>query len=1122
MSILDEKLWLVMREKAEKEDESLPGDQRVAAGFISGVQKIAEFGRDRARTIRDTFPMFTLHDETHICNVMRIMEHLLGERINDLSRDEAAMLVLAACCHDIGMSVSEQDKAELLRDIDRINKYLDSHHSEYVKAYSNGSGTPQMTDDMIQNFFRTIHHERVWDLLGNFEWPFALEGHVDRNDLIKICQSHGKDTALLANLEPKRTVDLRFCAILLRLSDILDYDTSRAPRAVYEYSGLNEAEGTSFEKNREEWNKHFSSRGFDFIHIKNREAKYLLDFSATCKSMNVEQTVNSYLDWVDRELADCDRELSRFEGKWKNLILPDKIKRNITAEGYVSGQYRLTLDQEQVMDLLVGKDLYSDPAVFVRELIQNAIDAVRTREQLDKNLPRGWKPQIKIRTWMDNEGYHWFRIEDNGIGMTEDVIKNYFLKIGRSYYNSDTFKKEKIRCGADTDYMPISRFGIGILSCFMGDKDLNRVEVSTKHFNENGNYYPALRMSMHGMNGYYYLANKDMHHLPGPMKGISNEEKEPYLREAGTVIAVRTNLYQTGRYRTFKEIVDRYVVYPPVAISYQDQSGEIYNYPTEQEFMEDIHNINPSDDLDVQGTIEFQLSEQDLEKIHRENPYLKFEKAPKVVMKCAPIDRYTESPYLSGAIILAKVVGEHKPVKIKIGDESVKADVDFSVSFDKENSVIGLKIELDFDRIFNEKINLLSSKFYNRESHVRLQYNKLLVEYENDFFYSRIIYAIRYSEAMDDRWKIRMMREFGVSEDNLNTSIKEIENKIAEKISLNEVEEREYEVWCAYEKIKRKWEFNLCELKNHNWFEKHFKGTQNRTENISITAHNGVFCGNACFLRDNGYRSIEFGTIVLLKDRYRPGMDVSRDGIKSLPLETECEFEIIKKHIRSQGYSNYSDSLNNRVIPYIAMNKFSNLLSLRADLTIQLIFETEYGKLNVEQIREIVKSKRKVKISKFPVIYNNSYGYYGLYDYLCAACLRMEFSLRMDFSKGYDRKIYIIDKEKDFEGYERLFPANFFVKSLNAEKYSCLTSKHTYQRYCCNADHRLSQFIINNGERLKEYVPGIFKEILRTLAEEEGENLINNINDMLRHLRALPNSPFEFSDDLFLTSEDLS
>lgn len=147
----------------------------------------------------------------------------------------------------------------------------------------------------------------------------------------------------------------------------------------------------------------------------------------------------------------------------------------ITPEGYLSGQFCLTLDQDRVLELLVGENLYQDPGVFVRELLQNAIDAVRTRQRLDRNLPRNWKPQINIHCWMDPEGYHWFRIEDNGIGMNEDIIQKYFLKVGCSYYTSSDFQREKYRCNADEDYSPISRFGIGILSCFMGDKNLGNL-----------------------------------------------------------------------------------------------------------------------------------------------------------------------------------------------------------------------------------------------------------------------------------------------------------------------------------------------------------------------------------------------------------------------------------------------------------------------------------------------------------------------------------------------------------------------------------------------------------------------------------------------------------------------
>ena len=61
-------------------------------------------------------------------------------------------------------------------------------------------------------------------------------------------------------------------------------------------------------------------------------------------------------------------------------------------------------------------------------------------------------------------------VEDNGIGMDEYVIENYFMRIGKSYYQSRDFKKEGIH------FSPISIFGIGILSCFMM---ADRIEVET-------------------------------------------------------------------------------------------------------------------------------------------------------------------------------------------------------------------------------------------------------------------------------------------------------------------------------------------------------------------------------------------------------------------------------------------------------------------------------------------------------------------------------------------------------------------------------------------------------------------------------------------------------------------
>lgn len=1120
MGFQNELLWEKFCEKARSENTLFNGNTDVSPDFISAVKKIALLGVDRSKTIQNSFPMFTLHDETHICNVMRIMAHLLGTQIDNLTRNETAMLVLVACCHDIGMSVSEQDKLDLLKDVDRINKYLDNNHSEYVKAYSEGADTPHMTDDMIMNYFRTIHHDRIWDIIGNFEWPEVLEGNINKQDLIRICQSHGNDITTLSNLEPNCNIDMRFCAILLRLSDILDFDTSRAPRAVYEYSGLNTTDQQNLEKSKEEWNKHFASRGFDFLHASNHSSPYPLDYHATCRSMQVEQTVNNYLDWVDKELADCERELQRYNGNWSNFILPSKINRNIVSEGYVSGQYCLTLDQQQVMDLLVGKDLYSDSAVFVRELIQNSIDAVRTRKQLDRNLPPNWKPQINIRTWMDSEGYYWFRIEDNGIGMSEDIIKKFFLKIGCSYYNSDTFKKEKIRCGADQNYMPISRFGIGLLSCFMGDKDSNRVEISTKRFNENGNYYPALRMSMHGMNGYYYMASREKHHLPGPMLGVTKKEKEQYLNEAGTVIAVRTNLYQTGKYKSFKEIVDHYVIYPPVAIHYDGAEGS-FDYPTEAEFIEDIKNIAHSTELEKQGLLEFPLSEDNLKSIQKELPQINFTNPPKLLLKCISLENYTESEYLSGATLATKVIGEHKDIQIEIANVTQKAKVRINPFFNKGKNELGLEITLIFDSRFTEKMRFLDRSCSEYEYFLEKQLSRVLRENDYDFYTENIIHAI--SKGIEDTssWQNDMIVTFNITLSELQSKIIKTRKQLEKNLSKNyNININDFNLWRTYKKMNKSWNFTLCSLENFNWFNKHFKTIEDRTGTNNVVSHNGIFCGQSYFFQGTNNDHEKLHTIIILKDKYRPQMDVSRDGIRELPLETACDLDFIKKQLAAEGFEIYSNSSNKQM--NLPMKEYKSLLYWRPDLEKNLTISTKYGNLSSQELTEMLSKKHIIELTKKPQIANEDYWYRksSLYDYLLIAYLKNTFSIRCSISK-YDSKIFIIPKEPNENICEEIFPANYFVKALDNTATKALTTKNSFCRYCFNGDHKLSIFLLENGEKLKKHVPGILSEILRALCNDENTELVSNINNMLFHLRSLHNAPFKITDDLFLSESDL-
>lgn len=132
---------------------------------------------------------------------------------------------------------------------------------------------------------------------------------------------------------------------------------------------------------------------------------------------------------------------------------------------------------------MAGENLYDSSDVFVRELLQNAIDATLLRGKMEL----GFIPEhsrIDIWEWSDKEGNIWFRMDDQGTGMTLGMLKRYFLKVGNSYYTSREMERDLRDHGQTEKYNGISRFGIGFLSCFLcGDY----AEVSTLYFDSKKN-----------------------------------------------------------------------------------------------------------------------------------------------------------------------------------------------------------------------------------------------------------------------------------------------------------------------------------------------------------------------------------------------------------------------------------------------------------------------------------------------------------------------------------------------------------------------------------------------------------------------------------------------------------
>ena len=110
------------------------------------------------------------------------------------------------------------------------------------------------------------------------------------------------------------------------------------------------------------------------------------------------------------------------------------------------------VDLRGIVDLL-SHHLYASPRVYVRELMQNAVDAITAR--------RGLEPEAPGRVWIEpaeRTGDGTLRVHDSGIGLTETQVHDFLATIGRSSKRDDLgFARHEF----------LGQFGIGLLSCFL-------------------------------------------------------------------------------------------------------------------------------------------------------------------------------------------------------------------------------------------------------------------------------------------------------------------------------------------------------------------------------------------------------------------------------------------------------------------------------------------------------------------------------------------------------------------------------------------------------------------------------------------------------------------------------
>lgn len=143
-------------------------------------------------------------------------------------------------------------------------------------------------------------------------------------------------------------------------------------------------------------------------------------------------------------------------------------------------QFEFKAEMKQLLNLIVNS-LYTNPEIFLRELISNSSDAlnkVRFMQLTNKPVHSPKLPlQIKVEVDEDKKS---FSIEDTGVGMTyEDLTE----RLGTVASSGTQDFIEKIKQQKDkVDGELIGQFGVGFYSAFMVTDEIT---VETRHANPN-------------------------------------------------------------------------------------------------------------------------------------------------------------------------------------------------------------------------------------------------------------------------------------------------------------------------------------------------------------------------------------------------------------------------------------------------------------------------------------------------------------------------------------------------------------------------------------------------------------------------------------------------------------
>ncbi len=412
---------------SEREDDR----SKYYSGYItqtkSNISQVLEY-------IRALFPNYPDHGINHSLRIIDYVSSILSDDFKDrLSSLEIAIFIFACLFHDTGMCLFNSSESEQ----DTIRQ----KHNLAAK-------------EVIEKYFSII-------LVGMREQRRIKEA------VIFVCEAHGFSLDEL--IKDKRfskkdridsfEVHYDILAFMLRIGDLMDIEGDRA----------NIFRMMLFSESFSEYSFNHNAR-----HEKIESYYYNPDeLTIRVYADNVSQ-YKIWDDWFSYLSADIEKSNALFSRR--GFVFPIPHTEILKPDGakYDVQELRFEIDDNGGMWEVISNSVYTNDLDFLRELLQNSIDASLKQIYLNNNYllceesPRSWNNYSKPIAVTFSEQEKKLTVTDYGVGMSPDDLHNYLFKVsGSGKANND----KRSFC-----FPGIAQYGIGFISCLV---IANEIEIYT-------------------------------------------------------------------------------------------------------------------------------------------------------------------------------------------------------------------------------------------------------------------------------------------------------------------------------------------------------------------------------------------------------------------------------------------------------------------------------------------------------------------------------------------------------------------------------------------------------------------------------------------------------------------